>query len=122
MLFDATSYFFAETENMELLCRGSLPKGWLGALAFNTALSSCTKQQQFKWEPNPSRQLLFIPQLITCRVTACLLKILPKKLQSCFQPLELNEELKELKAEKQTALKVPSFKRFWREEDYENGP
>lgn len=102
------------------MCRASLPKGWLGALAFNTVLSSCTTQQQFKWELNPSQQLLFIPQLITCSVTVCLLKFPPKR--SCFQPFQENKDTRELKAEKQTALKVPILNILERQENYENGP
>lgn len=90
MLFDDMRFSRGDWEHGAFsVCRASLPKGWLEALAFNTALSSCTTQQQFKWEPNPNRQLPFIPRLITCRVTVCLLKFSPKK--SCLQALQGNK-------------------------------
>lgn len=62
MLFDAMT---AQNENMEPF----LPKGWPGALAFNTALSHAVTQQQLKWKAS------LHPQTNYLRVPVCLLKI-----------------------------------------------
>lgn len=112
----------AETENMELF---NVPGFYTQRLARGSRFQHSslklynTTAVQMRAESKPAAPLH--PPANYLQGDRMLIKIPFKKVRSCFQPLQGNKEPRELKAEKQTALKVP-FNILERQENYGNGP